>query len=77
MRDYQRLTHTTWDCKYYRMVSIPKKRKNMIFGVIRKHQGRVLHDVAEQNGCKILEGHLILGLYICVSAYRRDIRYRM
>ena len=58
MRDYQRLTHTTWDCKYH-VVFIPKKRKKMIFGAIRKHLGKVLHDLAEQKGCQILEGHLM------------------
>ena len=58
MRDYQRLTHTIWDCKYH-VVFIPKKRKKMIFGAIRKHLGKVLHDLAEQKGCQILEGHLM------------------
>ena len=46
MRDYPRVTHTTWDCKYH-VVFIPKKRKKMIFGAIRKYLGKVLHDLAE------------------------------
>ena len=40
MRDYQSLAHTTWDCKYH-VVFIPKRRKKVIFGVIRKHLGKV------------------------------------
>ncbi len=68
MRDYQRLTHTTWDCKYH-VVFIPKKRKKMIFGAIRKHLGKVLHDLAEQKGCHILEGHLMPDhIHMCISS---------
>ena len=47
MRDYQSLNHTTWDCKYH-VVFIPKRRKKAIFGAIRKHLGKVLHELAVQ-----------------------------
>ena len=57
MRDYQSLNHTTWDCKYH-VVFIPKRRKKAIFGAIRKHLGKVLHELAVQKGCQIVEGHL-------------------
>ena len=57
MRDYQSLSHTTWDCKYH-VVFIPKMRKKAIFGAIRKHLGKVLHELAVQKGCQIVEGHL-------------------
>jgi len=40
MRDYKSLSHTRWDCKYH-IVFIPKKRRKLIFGVIRKHLGEV------------------------------------
>jgi hypothetical protein len=36
MRDYKSLSHTRWDCKYH-IVFIPKKRRKMIFGSIRKY----------------------------------------
>ena len=58
MKEYQSLAHTKWDCKYH-VVFIPKKRKKAIFGVIRKHLGSVLHELANQKDCKILEGHLM------------------
>ncbi|MCL1127825.1 IS200/IS605 family transposase, partial [Shewanella surugensis] len=35
MRDPKSLSHTRWDCKYH-IVFIPKKRRKLIFGVIRK-----------------------------------------
>lgn len=57
MKEYQSLCHTKWDCKYH-VVFIPKKRKKMIFGAIRKHLGQVLHELAVQKECRIVEGHL-------------------
>ncbi len=67
MQDYQSLSHTKWDCKYH-VVFIPKKRKKLIFGAIRKHLGEVLHELAGQKGCKILEGHLMSDhIHMCIS----------
>ncbi|SFM50543.1 IS200/IS605 family transposase [Nitrosomonas communis] len=67
MRDYQSLTHTTWDCKYY-VVFIPKRRKKVIFGMIRKHLGKVLRELAEQKNCQIVEGHLMPDhVHMCIS----------
>ena len=45
MREYQSLCHTKWDCKYH-VVFIPKRRKKMIFGAIRKHLGEILRELA-------------------------------
>ena len=58
MREYQSLSHTRWDCKYH-VVFIPKRRKKLIFGKLRKHIGEMLHDLANQKGSEILEGHLM------------------
>ena len=67
MRDYQSLAHTTWDCKYH-VVFIPKRRKKVIFGVIRKHLGKVFRELAEQKECQIVEGHLMLDhVHMCIS----------
>lgn len=67
MKEYQSLAHTKWDCKYH-VVFIPKKRKKAIFGVIRKHLGSVLHELANQKDCKILEGHLMSDhMHMCIS----------
>ncbi len=67
MRDYQSLAHTTWDCKYH-VVFIPKRRKKVIFGVIRKHLGKVFHELAEQKECQIVEGHLMPDhVHMCIS----------
>ena len=55
MKEYQSLAHTRWDCKYH-VVFIPKMRKKMIFGSVRKHLGEMLHELARQKECKIVEG---------------------
>lgn len=66
MKEYQSLAHTKWDCKYH-IVFIPKKRKKVIFGVIRKHLGSVF-ELAGQKECKILEGHLMSDhVHMCIS----------
>ena len=51
------LSHTRWECKYH-LVWIPKCRRKVLCGQLRKHLGEVLHDLALQKECKILEGHL-------------------
>jgi len=67
MQEYQSLSHTTWDCKYH-VVFIPKKRKKAIFGEIRKYLGHILHELAGQKECKILEGHLMSDyIHMCIS----------
>jgi putative transposase len=50
------------------VVFIPKKRKKLIFGKLRKHIGAVLHDLANQKESVIVEGHLMLDhIHICIS----------
>ena len=56
MKDYQRLNHTRWDCKYH-VVFIPKRRKKAIYGAIRRHLGELFHELASQKECQIVEGH--------------------
>ena len=56
MRDPKSLSHTRWDCKYH-VVFIPKKRRTLIFGAIRKHLGDIFHDL-----CFVLLGVLARGL---------------
>ena len=55
---YQKLKHTSWDCKYH-IVFIPKFRKKSIFGQLRTELGEVLRDLACQKESKIEEGHLM------------------
>ncbi|WP_299734181.1 IS200/IS605 family transposase [uncultured Endozoicomonas sp.] len=67
MRDYKSLAHTRWDCKYY-IVFIPKKRRKVIYGNLRKFLGEIFHELARRKECKIVEGHLMKDhVHICIS----------
>ena len=58
MNNYSKLNHTTWDCKYH-LIWIPKYRKKMIYGNLRKYLGEVLRELALQKESNIIEGHLM------------------
>ncbi len=61
------MSHTRWDCKYH-VVFIPKKRKKVIYGSLRKYLGEILHELAKQKGIEILEGHLMKDhVHMCLS----------
>jgi putative transposase len=58
MKNNSRLSHTTWDCKYH-LVWIPKCRKKVLYGNLRKHMGEVFKDLASHRESQIHEGHLM------------------
>ena len=58
MTDYRSLSHTKWECKYH-VVFIPKYRKKLIYGGIRRHLGEILRRLAEQRESRVEEGHLM------------------
>jgi putative transposase len=67
MKDYQRLNHTKWDCKYH-VVFIPKRRRRQVYGAIRKHLGEISHELARQKESKRVEGRLCSDhIHMCVS----------
>jgi len=57
MNDIQCLSHTKWDCKFH-VVWIPKCRRKVLYGQLRKNLGEVFHDLARQKESRIVEGHL-------------------
>jgi len=58
VNNYNKLKHTTWECKYH-LVWIPKYRKKIIYGQLRKYLGELLKELALQRESKIIEGHLM------------------
>ncbi len=58
MNNNRRLNHSSWDCKYH-VVWIPKYRKKIIYGHIRKYLGEVFKELALQKESEIMEGHLM------------------
>ncbi|WP_119344347.1 IS200/IS605 family transposase [Facilibium subflavum] len=55
---YESLSHSRWDCKYH-VVFVPKYRKKVLYGKIRNYLGPLFHELSNQRGSKILEGHMV------------------
>ena len=55
---YQSLSHSKWDCKYH-VIFVPKRRRKVLFGRIRKDLGQIFHALAKQKECRIVEGHVM------------------
>ena len=67
MSDYTKSNHTTWDNKFH-IVWIPKYRKKVLYGDIRRYLPDVLKDLATQKECKIEEGHVCVDhVHILIS----------
>ena len=58
MQEFQSLAHVKWDCKYH-VVFIPKCRRKVLYGQLRKHLGEVFRKLAAQKDSRIEEGHLM------------------
>jgi putative transposase len=56
MHDFESLSHVRWECKYH-VVFIPKYRRKVLYGKLRRGIGRILRDLCEQKGVALLEGH--------------------
>lgn len=67
MKEYQRLSHTRWDCECH-VVFIPERTKKRVFGVLRRHLGEIFHELASHKESKIVEGHRMGDyVHICIS----------
>jgi len=58
MQTYETLKHTKWECKYH-VGFIPKCRKKVLYGQIRRELGNVIRELAGQKECLVEEGHLM------------------
>ena len=67
MHEWQSLSHVKWECKYH-VVIIPKYRRKVLYGRMRKEVGAILRDLCRQRGIEMLEGHLLPDhLHMCLS----------
>ena len=67
MSGYYSLSHSKWDCKYH-LVFVPKKRRKIFYGKIRKEVGKIFRELAQQKGCNIIEGHLMPDhVHMCIE----------
>ena len=67
MHEWQSLAHVKWECKYH-VVFIPKYRRKVLYGRIRKAVGPILRELCRQKGVELLEGHLMPDhVHMCLS----------
>ena len=67
MHDWQNLSHVRWECKYH-VIVVPKYRKRVLYGKIRKGVGEILKDLCRQRGIEMIEGHLMPDhIHMCLS----------
>ena len=64
---FNSLSHSRWDCKYH-VVFVPKYRRKVLFGEVRRYIGPVFHELARQKECRIVEGHLMPDhVHMCIE----------
>jgi putative transposase len=50
------------------VVFVPKYRRKVMFGEIRKFLGPIVHELARQKECRIVEGHLMPDhVHMCIE----------
>lgn len=67
MKDYQSLSHVKWVCKYH-VVWVPKYRCKKLHGELRRRLGETLHELCQQKGIELLEGHAMPDrIHVCLN----------
>ena len=54
--DEKSLSHTSWNCKYH-IVLVPKYRRKVIYGKLRKDIGKILRLLCDYKHVEIIEAH--------------------
>jgi putative transposase len=61
------LSHTVWECKYH-IVWVPKNRRKVIYGRLKKEIGQILRKLCEYKGVEVIEGTACRDhIHICLS----------
>ena len=67
MRDWQSQSHVRWYCKYH-IVFVPKYRRRVIYGQLRRRIGRIIRELCQQQGVELVEGHAMPDhVHLCLS----------
>ena len=65
--EWESLSHVRWECKYH-VVIIPKYRRKILYGKLRRKVGAILRDLCKQKGVDLLEGHAMPDhIHLCLS----------
>ncbi len=54
-KDWQSQAHVKWECKYH-VAILPKYRKKVLFGKLRRQIGAILRDLCRQKEVELVEG---------------------
>ena len=61
------MSHVRWDCKYH-VVIVPKSRKKVFYGRLRRQVGAILRELCRQRGIELVEGHAMPDhVHLCLS----------
>ena len=61
------LSHTKWNCTYH-IVFIPKYRRKVMYGEVRKEIGEILRKLFTYKGVEILDGSVCIDhIHLCVK----------
>jgi len=67
MHEWESLSHVRWECKYH-IVIIPKYRKKVLYGQLRRRVGRILRELCDQRGVELVEGNAMADhIHMCLS----------
>jgi putative transposase len=67
MHEWQSLSHVRWDCKYH-VVIVPKFRKTVLYGRLRRQVGAILRELCRQRGIELVEGHALADhVHLCLG----------
>ena len=56
MLEWVSLSHVRWECKYH-VVIVPKYRRKVLYGRLRRQVGAILRDLCVQRHVGLVEGH--------------------
>jgi putative transposase len=56
MKDWKSQAHVRWECKYH-VVILPKYRKKVMYGKLRRRIGEILRNLCRQKGIEMEEGN--------------------
>ena len=62
-----KLAHTAWECKYH-IVWVPKNRRKIVYGKLKREIGVILRRLCEYKGIEIIEGKVCIDhIHLCAS----------
>jgi len=55
VKDWTSQAHVKWECKYH-VVILPKYRRKVLYGKVRRRIGEILRDLCRKKGVGLVEG---------------------